>query len=438
VLYPEPNSTARLIFPYLPAKPAKLPKLISTPPSRYLWMRNPGGMLLETVPDFLVFFPDPVHSGSPLFQTVGADVIRCNADILTSSLWTLARLEESQTKSEDEHGRFPARASLAYRFNCLDRPIVDEYALAFRQALSCLFPRWEPATCELKAKLSHDIDLTGLPRSLRSTIGHLWPRAIPGAFFRDALSLAGMGFPAYLQAVIETARISRDAGFDSAFYWKASRRTSWDSGYDPRDRRIQGVIGSLLQQGFEMGIHPGYETFAAPNEFQAEVARLRRVVGSGPLGGRQHFLRWRPSTWRVWEQAELAYDSSVGFADAMGFRAGTAVPYHPWLMEEDRESGLLEIPLVVMDCTPIQYMRLETPEIVSRIAAIVNRCRATGSVFTLLWHNSSVIEQPYASLYPRVLDLLPRHSYYDWKADLALQPLPSSATGDAALDLEPA
>jgi hypothetical protein len=184
------------------------------------------------------------------------------------------------------------------------------------------------------------------------------------------------------------------------------------------------VIERLGTEGFELGVHPAYGTFDNLPELQAEVDRLRDVVGSGPIGGRQHFLRWRPSTWVSWEKAALAYDSSVGFADAIGFRAGTAVPYHPWLMEQGRESALLEIPLVAMDCTPVDYMGLETAAILAAMAALVRRCEAVGGVFTLLWHNSSVIEQPYASLYPRILSLFPSCARYDWKTDLASWPLP--------------
>jgi hypothetical protein len=283
---------------------------------------------------------------------------------------------------------------------------------------------WTPLTPVMRLKLSHDIDLVGFPRSLRSTVGHVYPRRNPRAFFRDALSFIGKGAPAYLEAVVETARISRERGLDSAFYWKASARTPWDSGYDPRHPHVRRVIEGLREQTFELGAHPAYGTFDNFQQLQAEVERLRQVVGPGPIGGRQHFLRWRPSTWTLWERAGLSYDSSLGFADAMGFRAGTAVPYHPWLIDEDRESALLEIPLIVMDCTPVEYMRLGTADTLAAIAALARRCEAVGGVFTLLWHNSSVIEEPYASLYPRILSLFPSTARYDWTEDLAMSPVP--------------
>ncbi len=423
-LYPQPHSLARLVFPFYPFKISRFQQFRDALPCRFAWMSNPSSELIERTPDFVVLFDDHAQGGQPLFAETDPNTLECRADILTAALWTLARAEESVPGPSDSHARFPASGSIAFRFGVLERPIVDEYALAFRQALLRLIPTWTPTVSPLRLKLSHDIDLVGLPPSLRSTIGHIYPRRVPRAFLRDVQSLLGMGRPAYLHAVLETARISRNGGYDSAFYWKSSARTQWDSGYDPEHPRVRSVIDGLIKQGFEMGVHPAYGTFANAPQLEEEVARLRRVLGSGPVGGRQHFLRWRPSMWSTWEKAGLAYDSSVGFADAMGFRAGTALPYHPWLIEEDRESVLLEIPLIAMDCTPVVYMRLATKDTLDRITKLVRRCEEVGGVFTLLWHNSSVIEPPYASLYPHILSLFPSSAPYNWKADLASWPLP--------------
>jgi hypothetical protein len=424
ILYPQLGSQVTVVFPLDRSKPDRFLQLQDLHPSRWSWMRPPGAEMLEAIPDFIVLFDDCCGEGASLFSVADPDSVKRNTDILTSSLWTLSRSEETIPGPSDEHGRFPASSCTAFRFGCLDRPIIDEYGLAFRQALKHLLPGWTPEPSQFRVKLSHDIDLVGLPRRLRSTIGHLYPRRIPRAFLRDVFSTLGVGAPAYLDAVVKTARISQDGGFDSAFYWKASARTHWDSGYDLQHPHVCAVIEDLVQQGFEMGVHPAYHTFGSGEQLEEEVSRLRSALGFGLVGGRQHFLRWRPSSWLLWEKAGLAYDSSVGFADAMGFRAGTAVPYHPWLVDADRESTLLEIPLLVMDCTPIEYMRLDEKDTLSRIAVLVRRCEVVGGVFTMLWHNSSVIERPYASLYSRILSSLPSRARYDWKAGLATWPLP--------------
>jgi len=145
------------------------------------------------------------------------------------------------------------------------------------------------------------------------------------------------------------------------------------------------------------------------------VQLLRQVLGESSLGGRQHYLRWSPESWRHWEMCGLAYDSTVGYADQIGFRAGTCIPYRPWLLALDREANLIEIPLIVMDGTLLHYMGLTPHESLEAVGELVARCRAVGGVFTLLWHNSSLMDSTAADLYRGLIDSLAGSDHYDWR-----------------------
>lgn len=426
-LRPDPLSEAKVVFPWRPHKIAQF-KSLAESAARFTWMHAPDHALLSTIPFFIVPHEEPQSRQPTLFRQTDPTTVVCNADLISATLWALGRAEEFFPANRDEHGRFPSSASIARRHGFLERPIVDEYGIGFEQALSALWPRRQPVRRSLRLKLTHDIDLTGFPRSIRTTLGHAYPRRMPGALFRDAVSAAGFGLPAYAHAIMMTAGISQARGLHSAFYWQASPRTAFDSGYDVRSRALRGIIAELEARGFEVGAHPGYQTYDSTELLTAEIQRLCEVFAAPPQGGRQHFLRWSPATWRAWERAGLRYDSTVGYADALGFRAGTCVPYHPWLLDEDRESDLLEIPLLVMDCTPVRYMQLTPAQTLQRIGELAQRCAAVGGVFTLLWHNASVIEPPYRRLYPQILDLLAGAHAYDWREDAPTQPRPAAVS----------
>jgi hypothetical protein len=111
----------------------------------------------------------------------------------------------------------------------------------------------------------------------------------------------------------------------------------------------------------------------------------------------------------------LAYDSTVGYADRIGFRAGTCIPYRPWLFSLDRAANLLEIPLLVMDGTLLHYMGLSPEQSLDAVQELVARCRAVGGVFTLLWHNSSLLDPGAAALYRQLLDSLAGSERFDWR-----------------------
>jgi hypothetical protein len=378
------------------------------------WLCSPGD-LLALVPDFKIPFSsvDRENAG-PLFAFSGIDTIECPVDLPLSTLLTLSRFEETLPGPLDSHGRFSAFSSVAWRDGFLHRPIVDEYGLALAQALSRLLPGWQPAQRQLRVKLGHDVDEIGLPFSLRSSLGHALRRNCPDATIRDLFSLATGADTSYQMLLRKIVQLSLDCGLDSAVYWKAHNRGPFDSGYDPSHRRITALIRFFHTQGVEMGVHPSYESFESSARLRSEVFALRSLLGEQRLGGRQDYLRWSPQSWIHWDSLGLAYDASVGFADHIGFRAGTSYPFRPWLLSESREAHLLEIPLLAMDSTLQGYMKLKPDQALVKLRECVARCRSVGGVFTLVWHNTRLMEARFAGIYRKLLGELAGSKRYDW------------------------
>ena len=411
------RSRKKIVFPVTLAPDREAHSFLSGETSRAAWAYPPASHLYDSVPDFVVPFVGGKSASGlpPIFAASDAETVRFNFDLPAATLLTLTRAEEIAAGERDAHGRFPASAGIAASQKFLHRPIVDEYGFALEQALQCLVPQWSAERQPLRVKLSHDVDEIGIPFSLRSTVGHALKRRASKASFQDCRSLFTGDLPAYLQSVLEIAQLSTRYGLDSAFYWKASPAGKNDSGYDPSHRKVVHVLQWLNERGFENGVHPGYETFRSPHRLTSEVNALRQSIGTYELGGRQHYLRWHPESWRDWEACGLAYDSTVGFAEQIGFRAGTCIPYRPWLLQENREAKLLEIPLLVMDRTLGYYLKLSPQESFVRVLDCVARCREVGGVFTLLWHNDSLLDPVFGDLYSRLLEHLAGSSRFDWR-----------------------
>ena len=379
------------------------------------WLRPPGAMA-ALIPDFKVPFSSLQREClGPLFAVSGHDCIECPVDLPLSILLTLSRFEETLPGPLDPHGRFSAFSSVAWREGFLHRPIVDEYGLAFSQALSCLLPGWQPEVRKLRVKLGHDVDEIGLPFSLRSTFGHTLRRNRPAATVRDLLSAVTGIDTSYQILLRKLVQLSLDCGLDSAVYWKAHSHGPYDCGYDPNHQRITALIRSFRAQGVEMGVHPSYDSFSSPEGLRAEVSALQSLLGEQYLGGRQDYLRWNPQSWVHWDSLGLAYDASVGFADYIGFRAGTSHPFRPWLLSESREARLLEIPLLAMDSTLHGYMKLKPAQALNKVRDCIARCRTVGGVFTLVWHNTTLMEPRFAETYQTILGELAGSDACDWR-----------------------
>ena len=377
--------------------------------------KNPSS---DLIPDFLVPFADRLYVG-PLFVRTTEDTWECPIDLLASMLLTLNRFEELHSDERDMHGRFLAAQSVALKHNFLHRPIVDEYGLALQQVILSLLSGWQPPDRKLRVKLSHDIDETGFPRRISNCLGHILKRRRPFATLRDLLGPTFGLRPSLLEAVLRITELSEYYGMTSALYWKNSPKSEWDSGYDLTTEPIREVVFRLKSKGVELGVHPSYYSFNDPRRLSDEVEHICKAIGETTVGGRQHFLRWHPRTWLDWEKCGLAYDSTVGFSDHIGFRAGTCVPYRPWSLELNRQINLLEIPLLAMDVTLAYYMRLTPEESVARLLQCAERCKLVGGVFTLLWHNRSLLDPHCGHTYRTVLSALNSSPAFDWKQSLS-------------------
>jgi hypothetical protein len=124
-------------------------------------------------------------------------------------------------------------------------------------------------------------------------------------------------------------------------------------------------------------------------------------------GSRQHVLRFRtPATLVNLEEAGVAYDTTLGFAEQVGFRSGTCYEHPVFDVVGKRTLRLRERPLVVMDATlsEARYMNLGFGDTAAKAAeAVKGTCRSFDGDFTLLWHNSRAARPEERALYERVL-----------------------------------
>lgn len=416
VLEVSANGEKQVFFPS--ATPELLQKIAvnQTSTVRREWLYDPPAEVKRAIPDFIVPFADGGLPAGPLFAARSGDRIECSVDLLLVVLLTMSRWEEAIATEHDAHGRFCARQSAAFKDGFLERPIVDEYGLAFEQAVKFLNPAWRPAEKKLRAKISHDADHIGIPFQKKNILRRI-SHGDPKNTWRELWGWLPACDPADLCAVREIVRLTREHKLESAVYWMGSPPSVRDGGYDPRHRKVRKVIDWLREYGVECGVQPGYSTYRSPERLRREVNVLREVLGDGPLGGRQHYLRWCVDTWVHWEMCGLAYDSTLSYADHIGFRCGTCIPYQPWLLSLNRAADLLEVPLLVTDRTLLEYMHLSEEESVESVRRCVDRCAAVGGVFSMVWHNDALLEPNYRSLYMKLLQILHGAQPFDWREE---------------------
>jgi hypothetical protein len=178
----------------------------------------------------------------------------------------------------------------------------------------------------------------------------------------------------------------------------ASRRaTAYDVGDLPH------WTATLLEQGCELGVH-GIDAWHSADKGRDELAKIEAVTGESSIGIRIHWLLRDANTPSVLERAGYAYDSTFGYNETAGYRAGTSQVFRPLGAQI-----LLELPLHIQDGALFYPHRLDLSEAEAekRCQALIDNARQFGGVLTLLWHDRSHgPERFWGDFYVRLLQTL--------------------------------
>lgn len=316
-------------------------------------------------------------------------------DLFALAFYLLSRYEEYQPFLQDSHGRFPASESLAFRHGFLEIPIVDTWLSRFRDHLNTVFHGLKIARQGFSFLPTIDVDqmwaFTHKP--FRRKAGGLFLELLQGRFCQA------------LQRLTVWAGLSKDP-FDSfqllralhpgkspVFFFLAADPGPFDVN-NPVEDPAFGQIVRQVAEWSEIGLHPSYKSADDPEALPWEKQRLERIAGKEISKSRQHFLRLSlPLTYRRLLEAGIREDYSMGYADAPGFRAGTAVPFHWYDLEREMQTGLLVVPFQAMDVSLRQYLLLSPEEAVAKAVSLCKTVAENGGFFTTIWHNSSFDEK---------------------------------------------
>jgi hypothetical protein len=328
--------------------------------------------------------------------TIKEKEARCGLDIFASAFFMLTRWEEYAQPDRDAHGRFPAEKSLAVRADFLHRPVLNEWANLLWQLLQRLGWQQPRPQRQFQISLSCDVDH---PRLWWSAAAR-W-KTVAGAIFRRGdwgEARYWLSMPERLSGVPRDPYDVFDAWFDffaeknlcAQFNFLGERPRTSDCWYPLRHPFVQDLMQKIAARGHHIGFHPSYEAFENQAVFARELASLRAVAPVEITSGRQHYLRFAaPATWRAWAEAGLREDSTLGYAEAEGFRCGICHDFPVFDFLARRALPLREKPLVAMDVTLAQYRRYTPAQALERLARLRHEVEKHGGDFTILWHNSS-------------------------------------------------
>jgi hypothetical protein len=181
---------------------------------------------------------------------------------------------------------------------------------------------------------------------------------------------------------------------------------------------IAPQLKPILDAGNEVALH-GIDAWIDPVAGANERDTVFAVTGIPVAGARMHWLFWSKDAPAQLELAGFLYDSTFGYNETVGFRAGTAQAFRPIGARD-----LLEIPLTIMDTALFypSYLGLTQRTAGNAVWPIVEEVEQRGGVLTINWHDRSLApERLWEDFYTDLLEELKgRSAWFSTMREAAL------------------
>jgi hypothetical protein len=314
-------------------------------------------------------------------------------DIFSAVFYMVSRYEEYLPFTPDTHGRFTPKDSLAFQYDFLQYPVVNNWILIFRKILSEKFPSLVFSDRDFKSIFTYDIDIAYAFRGrnrLRTA----------GSVLKDVALLNLKN----ISRRIATSRTEKDPWdiydnlgstikekeLKTIFFFLLADYAVYDRNL-PWDEPLMEELIKKITAFSPVGIHPSYRSSEIPGKIETEKNRLEKLSGKKITKSRQHYLRFKmPGTYRDLIKAGITEDHSMGFADMPGFRAGTCTPFYFYDLEKERATTLKIFPVTCMDATFYYNLKLSPAKSIDIILALIKEVKKVNGVFISIWHNNII------------------------------------------------
>lgn len=352
--------------------------------------------------------------------------------MISESGYNSIESSEREARLLDRWGQECYRATLSTfgainRDHPLDRPRRDEERLQAGHGT----PVW-PAGAKFAVCLTHDVD------NLASFVSRLhWRRIVNQCrclgndWEARAVKSLRSSVYSWFQAMNPTRPTERLDGYDqwlvmeeevgakSTFLFlpdRYGRRHYTDGGYRYRDKvrfggqrcTVAEMMREIHDRGWEVGLHASWQSYDSIDEMKRQKTQVERAIRAEVLSVRHHNLHFDiRRTARVHHQAGLAFDSSLGFNDNIGFRCETSYPWRLRDLNANELLNVLELPLVIQDKCLIEAIAGGSEDLAMEcVERMADRVSQVGGVLTLLWHPRMLTNSTYVSVYQHALNHL--------------------------------
>ena len=310
-------------------------------------------------------------------------------DIFSATFYLLSRYEEYLPHVRDDYGRFVVKESLAYKNGFLRQPVVDIWAIKFRDALQDRYPDYEFSKRKYAVKPIVDVpsaynyNYKGLMRTIGGTINDLVRFKFSSVYDRYGV-LFGLKKDPYntFSYIINKQKGSK---FKFLVFFLIGEYSTYDKNININKRKFRSLIKSVADY-CNIGLKVSY--LALENEvlLKKEKTEMESVINTNLKATRfSHNKFHLPESYRYLIDLEISEDYSMGYLNHIGFRAGTCTPFLFYDLDYEIQTPLKVCPFQMIDFALLKInSQLDKKQ---ELLKIINEVKKVDGTFTAIFHN---------------------------------------------------
>ena len=318
-------------------------------------------------------------------------------DLFAMVFYFATRYEEYLNSEKDNHQRFQAEKSIAYKNNCLHIPFLNVAIDEFFVKLKNKFPEIVSNKRVFNFSSTIDIDNAfayahkGIKRNLGGLVKDVLSFKIGQITQRLKSNSDDKNDPYNTFELIN--HLSKETHTALQYFVLIGDYSSYDKNPHYKSDGFQKLLKSL-SGNYTMGLHPSYESYNHLEKIAIEKKRLEDIIDKKVTSARCHFLRVNlPETYREFVKHEITDDYTMIYASQSGFRTGLCVPYKWFDLQKNEATNLTIHTSVIMEGTLRDYNKLSTEKASGTSLELLNEVKKHGGEFISIFHNDSFVAE---------------------------------------------
>ncbi|MEZ4795774.1 MAG: polysaccharide deacetylase family protein [Flavobacteriaceae bacterium] len=310
-------------------------------------------------------------------------------DIFAASFYLLSRYEEYLPHVKDEFGRFTAKDSLAFKHNFLHQPVVDIWAYRFKEALQTKFSDFKFVNRAYQVKPVIDVPMAyyfrqkGLMRTLGGSLGDVL------RFKFKQLSLRYLVLFGFKRDPYDTFKwiINKQKNTKTKFqvFFLIGDYSTYDKNISIHKKGFVTLIKSVADY-CKVGLKASYFALDDFDVLKKEKTNIESIINTSLVASRNSFNKLNlPKSYRNLVNLEIKEDYSMGYANEIGFRAGTCSPFLFYDLDYEVQTPLMIHSFQIMD-----FALLKTKSQLDKkqsLEKLIDEVRKVNGTFVPIFHN---------------------------------------------------